>query len=62
MFAEKLHLVFTCSVVLIRKKSRKSTDLHARRKMERQQKQVSVKEVAQKGLEWKNAGFPSTLM
>lgn len=29
---------------------------------ERQQKQVSVKEVAHKGLEWKNGGFPSTLM
>lgn len=29
---------------------------------ERQQKQVSVKKVAQKGLEWRNAGFPSTQM
>lgn len=33
MFAEELHLVFTCSVVLIRRESRKSSDLHARRKM-----------------------------
>lgn len=33
MSAEELHLVFTCSVVLIRRESRKSSDLHARRKM-----------------------------
>lgn len=32
MFVEELHLVFFCSVVLIRRESRKSTDLHARRK------------------------------
>jgi len=32
MFAEELHLVFTCSVVLIRRESGKSSDLHARRK------------------------------
>lgn len=29
---------------------------------ERQQKQVSAKKVEQKGLEWRNAGFPSTRM
>lgn len=33
MFAEEPHLVFTCSVVLIRRESRKSSDLHARSKM-----------------------------
>lgn len=47
MFADELHLVFTCSVVLIRRESRRNCDLHARR-WERQQKQVSVKEVAHK--------------
>lgn len=35
MFAEELHLVFTCSMLLIRRESRKSSDLHARRKMEK---------------------------
>lgn len=33
MFAEELHSVFTCSVVQIRRELRKSSDLHARRKM-----------------------------
>lgn len=33
MFVEELHLIFTYLAVLIRRESRKSSDLHARRKM-----------------------------
>lgn len=62
MFAEELHLVFACSVVLNRRSPERALICMQEERRERQQKQVSEKDVAHEGLEWKNAGFPSTLM